>query len=98
MLTVIRHIEELIAIIVISVFLCNLSEYTARAAVHDDIVGDVTRHNAARTNHHIATDGHAGIDDDVAAQPDIVANGNADAILISGITGVRVNRMPRRID
>ena len=51
-----------------------LPDDAAGIAVGDDAAGDASGHDAPRADDYVVPDGHAGHDDNPAANPDVVPN------------------------
>lgn len=64
------------------VFLGNFADDPGRIAGAEYIVGHIFRNDGAGTGYDVVSDGDAGIYDDIAAQPDIIPDGDGDAPLV----------------
>ena len=91
-------IELSILIIIFLILFRDLSDHPARIPYSHNPVGNIFCHHAPRADYCIASDVYARHDDGVATDPDIITDSYADAILIHGVAGNRMERMSCRID
>ena len=76
-----------------AVIFCDLSDNAARIACGNDTVRDIFCDHAACTDDRIAADMDSREYDAVAADPHIIADGNADAVFVHCVACRRMYRM-----
>lgn len=81
-----------------SVSFRDLAKYAAGISCGDGPRGDIFGDYASGADHHIVTDMNTGKDDGAAADPDVIADGDTDTVLIHGAPGFGMNRMAGGVD
>ena len=76
----------------------DFPENTAGISRGDGVGRNISGNYAAGADHHVIPDMYAGKNHGVAAHPYIVADGDADAVLIHGVPGLRMHRMAGCVD
>lgn len=72
------QIPEIVPLILFRYF----SQYPTGIACCQRPVGNIFRHYASPTDYHIISDGDAGKNHCIAANPDVVSNGNGNSVFI----------------
>ena len=78
----------------VAVGLGDLANDVAGISDREHVVRDVLRDDGTGADDDVVSDGHARQNADVAADPDVVADRDVDAVLIAAVTGLRVERVP----
>ena len=82
----------------VPVDLRDLADHLAGIARGNAPGRDVLDHDASRADHRIVSDVYAGTNNTITADPDIVADRDADAVLVHGVARRRVDRVAGRVD
>lgn len=94
---VIIHVESAVFKIIIPVFFRDVSQNSAGISCSNCVSRDVLCYNTSGSDDGIVSNGNTGIDDAVAADPHIVPDRDSNAILITAVSGVRMQRVTGRI-
>ena len=97
-LFVVCYIKFAILIVVIAVCFGDLAYHVAGISKGEHVVRDVAGHDRTGADHDIVSDRYTRHDTDVAADPDIVTDRDIDTVLISGVSRLRVKRVPGRAE
>ena len=90
---VIIYVKLMIFVIEFTINFSDFSNDPARIANCDNVIRNIFRYNAPWTYHDVISNMNPGIYNNVSSKPNIVAYCYANAIFISGISGIRMYRM-----
>jgi hypothetical protein len=95
---IVVDVEYAILIVILSVFLGDLPYRLAGTTGGKDVILDIFRDDASRRDDDIVPDRDPGVYDDICANPNVIPNSDRNPVLIAGVSGFGMNRVPRRYD